>query len=181
MTTLPSGWAQQQDQTLLAVGRNINDAIEAFNAMPQNPRYIGPLPYIGDDLASLSARMSTVDEWIGTVGKAFQQGGGDGWTSLPDATLTTMVAAPSTAPQSPPPTVQPGPSPSPLPKTRRKSGPGWKNYLEAAGWFALAGVTGAIGAYYFLDVAGVFVFATVDLAAPEGAPVEIPVEAVTVA
>lgn len=106
-----SGWAKQQDREVMAMARKINHAIDGFNAMPQNPRYIGPLPYIGDDLASLSAGMSAVDEWVGKVGHAFEQAGnqgtrtssGDQWRSVQDATLTAAVTTP------PPPTVQPGP------------------------------------------------------------------------
>lgn len=112
-----SGWAKQQDRDILAVARKINHAIEGFNAMPQNPHYIGPLPYVGDDLASLSAGMSAVDEWVGRVGHAFEQAGNqgtgasssDGWSSIHDATLTAAVTGPS-APPSPAPSA---PSPSP--------------------------------------------------------------------
>lgn len=122
-----SAWAQLQDSELLALAGRINGAIEAFNAMPQNPRYIGPLPYVGDDLASLAAGMAAVDQRIGDVGQAFEQAGNqgtetsasNGWTSMHDATLTAMVTGPS-VPPSPTPSA---PSPSPLPP----SGPNGHN------------------------------------------------------
>lgn len=55
-----SSWAQQQDRELLSVAGKINDAIEHFNATAQNPQYVGPLPYVGNDVASLSGGMSAV-------------------------------------------------------------------------------------------------------------------------
>jgi len=109
-----AAWAQQRDRELQALAGRINGAIEGFNATPQNPRYIGPLPYVGDELALLSAGMAAVDEWVGDVGRAFEQAGnqgmapnaGNGWTSMHDATLSALVTGP-VGPSSPTPSAAP--------------------------------------------------------------------------
>ncbi|MBO0691650.1 MAG: hypothetical protein J2P58_02025 [Acidimicrobiaceae bacterium] len=68
-----SGWADGQDQEFQRMAHRANQAIEAFNRKPQNPRYIGHLQPLGDTLAALGKSMSSVDQWVGQVGQAFAQ------------------------------------------------------------------------------------------------------------
>jgi hypothetical protein len=66
-------WASGLNTSLDGTGRQVNQAIEDFNRAAQDPRFIGTVESVGDDLIGYAARNSVIDDWVGKVGQAFIQ------------------------------------------------------------------------------------------------------------
>lgn len=66
-----AGWAQGLNGNLSGSAHDLNDAIEAFNKAPQNPKFTPPVAYVGNDVIAYAAQNGTVDAWVGEVGQAF--------------------------------------------------------------------------------------------------------------
>jgi hypothetical protein len=66
-------WASGLNKSLDGTGRQVNQAIEDFNRASQEPRFIGPLDQVGDDVIGYAARNGVIDDWVGKVGRVFIQ------------------------------------------------------------------------------------------------------------
>jgi hypothetical protein len=66
-----ANWASGLNESLTSMGRQVNQAIKDFNGAPQQPRFIGLVDYVGDDVLGYAARNGVIDEWVGEVGQAF--------------------------------------------------------------------------------------------------------------
>jgi hypothetical protein len=66
-------WASGLNKSLDSMGKQVNQAIEDFNSGAQEPRFIGHVDQVGNDVIGYAARNGVIDEWVGKVGQAFIQ------------------------------------------------------------------------------------------------------------
>ena len=67
-----ASWASDLNASLNSIGGQLSQKIDDYNKAPKDAQYIQKIDdQIGDDLVGYAAYNSVIDDWVGSVGKAF--------------------------------------------------------------------------------------------------------------
>jgi hypothetical protein len=68
-------WGKDADGKLARQAQALGEALDAFRSSQPDPKYIGSIPALDQQVSEYARRAATTDDWVGRVGEAFKLAG----------------------------------------------------------------------------------------------------------